>query len=113
MAWLLNTNLRGDSLIIINDKALNYAKKNGFCFEVKVIPITLECWNGTKTQAKSLKTKVILENEIEKELYNEFEVSGIKVYIAKELKMDENVNIIQHVKLPFTKPSFGVQGVRV
>lgn len=56
---------------------------------------------------------MILENEIEKELYNEFEVSGIKVYIAKELKMDENVNIIQHVKLPFTKPSFGVQGVRV
>lgn len=61
----------------------------------------------------SLKTKAVFENEIEKELYNEFEESGIKVFILKELKIDENVKIIHNIQLPFTKPSFVVQGVRV
>lgn len=30
-------------MITINDKALNYAKKNELSFVVKVIPINLEC----------------------------------------------------------------------
>lgn len=30
-------------MISINDKALNYAKKGGLSFVVKVIPINLEC----------------------------------------------------------------------
>ena len=61
----------------------------------------------------SLRTKAVFENEIEKDLFNEFQVNGVKVFILKELKMDEEVKIIQHVQLPFTKPSFGVQGVHV
>jgi len=35
----------------------------------------------------------------------------VKVFISKELKRDESVKIIQHVKILFAKPSFGVQGV--
>lgn len=100
-------------MITINDKALNYAKKSELSFVVKVIPINLECWNGTTTQAKSLKTKAVYENEIDKDLFNEFQVNGVKVFISQELKMDEEVKIIQHVQLPFAKPSFGVQGVHV
>lgn len=53
------------------------------------------------------------ESEIEEYLYNEFEVGGVKVFIAKELKMDDEVVIFQHPQLPFAKPSFGVLGVRI
>jgi hypothetical protein len=53
------------------------------------------------------------ESEVEDYLYNEFEVDGVKVFIAKELKMDDEVVILQHPQIPFTKPSFGVLGVRI
>lgn len=61
----------------------------------------------------SLKTKVVFEGEVEKELYNEFNIQGVKVFISVELKMDENIRIIQRKTLPFTKPSFGVIGVKI
>jgi len=61
----------------------------------------------------SIKVKAIHESEIEDYLYNEFEVSGVRVFIAKELKMGEDVVILQHAQLPFTKPTFGVQGVSI
>jgi len=50
---------------------------------------------------------------VEDYLYNKFEVDGVKVFIAKELKMDDEVAIIQHPQLPFAKPTFGVLGVRI
>ena len=53
------------------------------------------------------------ESEVEDELYNVFEENGVKVFIAKELIMGEEVVILQHPRLPLTKPSFGVQGVSV
>jgi len=61
----------------------------------------------------SIKVKAVHESEIEDYLYNEFEVSGVRVFIAKELKMGENVVVLQHPQLPFTKPTFGVQGVSI
>ncbi|MGE5628677.1 MAG: hypothetical protein ACM3X7_11300 [Solirubrobacterales bacterium] len=61
----------------------------------------------------SLKTTLVFDGEVEKELFNEFNIQGIKVFISVELKMDENIRIIKRKTLPFTKPSFGVIGVRV
>jgi hypothetical protein len=61
----------------------------------------------------SIKAKTVHESEIEDYLYNEFEVSGVKVFIAKELKMGDEVVIFQHPQLPFAKPSFGVTGVSI
>jgi hypothetical protein len=53
------------------------------------------------------------ESEVEDELYNVFEENGVKVFIAKELLVGEEVVIIQHPHLPFAKPTFGVLGVSV
>jgi hypothetical protein len=53
------------------------------------------------------------ESEVEEELYNVFEENGVKVFIAKELIVGEEVVILQHPHLPFAKPTFGVQGVSV
>jgi len=50
---------------------------------------------------------------VEEELYNLFEENGVKVFIAKELIMGEEVVILQHPHLPFAKPTFGVLGVSV
>jgi len=57
--------------------------------------------------------KAVYENEVEEFFFNEFAVEGVKVFIEKKLKMDEDVLILQHPRLPFSKPSFGVQGVRI
>jgi hypothetical protein len=61
----------------------------------------------------SIKAKAVHESEIEDYLYNEFKVGGVKVFIAKELKMGDEVVIFQHPQLPFAKPSFGVIGVSI
>ncbi|HSN58216.1 MAG TPA: hypothetical protein VLR72_01950 [Clostridiaceae bacterium] len=53
------------------------------------------------------------ESEVEEELYNLFEENGVKVFIAKELIIGEEVVILQHPHLPFAKPTFGVLGVSV
>ncbi|MHC1720279.1 MAG: hypothetical protein AB9844_06305 [Clostridiaceae bacterium] len=57
--------------------------------------------------------KAVYENEVEEIFFNGFAVDGVKVFIGKKLKMDEDVLILQHARLPFSKPSFGVQGVRI
>lgn len=100
-------------MIVIEDKALAYAKAKGLSFVVKAVPVNLDCWDGTRTQVKSLKTKVVFEGEVDKELFNEFQFEGVKVFISTELKLEDNIKIIQRKLLPFTKPSFGVIGVKI
>ncbi|MDP4090207.1 MAG: hypothetical protein Q8930_13170 [Bacillota bacterium] len=63
---------------------------------------------------KSLKLRVLYETEIlDKEQYNIFEYQGTKVYVLNELKVEGDINIFQKRKMPFSKPVFGVRGIKV
>lgn len=101
-----------DTELTIESKALKYVKNKNLCFVIKLISRSVECeWNGTRTQARSLKVKIYYEDEIEKENYDVFEFEDVKIFVSKELKIKGNISIYRKLKLPFMQPIFGVKGV--
>jgi len=44
-------------------------------------------------------------------MYDEYEYNGVKIYIANNLILKENVYIFILVKIPFMKPFFDAKGI--
>lgn len=54
----------------------------------------------------------IVDDFKNKEDFDEYEYSGIKIYIDKSLIVRENAYIFMLPKLPFVKPFFDAQGIQ-
>ncbi|OAA94875.1 hypothetical protein [Clostridium coskatii] len=100
-------------MIKIGNKALNYAQSKSLCFVVLIKNTEIDCDCGNiHNHVKTVKIKALFETEIiDKELYDIYKYTDIKVFILKDLKIAEDINIYQKVKIPFMKPTFGVKGI--
>lgn len=103
-------------MISIENKALRYAKTKNLSFVVNKVTSVIECNCGTcpsKTQVKSLSTKVLYESEIDKSCFNVYEYQGVKVFILKDLKIKADIHIYQKLRPPFMSCTFGSKGIEV
>lgn len=105
-------------MLRIDDKVLDYVKNQNLCFLVKghVDDIKCDCCR-TEANFKKVEVKILYESEIKsyyedyEDTYNIFEYQNVKVFISKDIKLDNDVFIYEKVKLPFRDHSFGIKGV--
>lgn len=97
-------------MVIIEQKALSYAKKNNMNF---IIQLTL-CTNGCACAGGGadidIEVKTVKEFSSDNR-YNLYQCEGVNVFIQKNIKMNENVYVFQKLKLPLMPPIWGVKGV--
>ncbi|WP_123053842.1 hypothetical protein [Clostridium sp. JN-1] len=96
-------------MLKIEDKALNYAKQNKKDFIVKTVSASGGCCD---MPVSSIVIELVdnLKNTCNYKIY---EYNGVKVFIDKYLKTEENILIYQKAKLPLIGILFGSKGIYV
>ncbi|WP_446899572.1 hypothetical protein ACSVC9_06710 [Clostridium sp. LBM24168] len=97
-------------MVYINDRALNYAKKNGGGFLVRTISASSGCC--------SMDVKEVSVEFIKKfpEIYTGYRLEkyeGINVFIENGLEIEDKITIYEKIKLPLLGTIFGAKGVSV
>ncbi|MCH3963887.1 MAG: hypothetical protein LKE46_06395 [Clostridium sp.] len=97
-------------MVYIDDKALEYAKKNRGGFLVRTISASSGCC--------SMEVKEISVEFIKKfpEVYTGYKLEsykGINVFIENGLEFEDKITIYQKIKLPLLGTVFGAKGVSV
>ena len=100
-------------MLKIDDKALNYVHGKNLCFVVRTKQTEINCDCGAVNEiVKSLKINVLFETEVlDKDRYDIYEDQGVKVFVLKDLKVDEDINVYQKAKILFMQPKFGIKGI--
>ncbi|MGE5628835.1 MAG: hypothetical protein ACM3X7_12150 [Solirubrobacterales bacterium] len=97
-------------MITIEHKALIAAKEKNASFVIKTLSTSGGCCD------MDVKDIVVELKEDFKGTYNHFhifEYDGIKVFIEKYLKLEDEIKIYERVKLPIIGSIFKVMGVSV
>lgn len=93
-------------MLSINNRAFETAVKKNSSFVIK--PVTVPCgWAGS---IKSLGIE-LMKNFNDDKNYSVMNFQGVKVFIHKSLKIGENIEIIESIKLPILGSSFRVKGI--
>ncbi len=100
-------------MVKIDEKAFNFVHGKKLCFVVCIKKTSIDCDCGNcNTNVKTLKIKVLFETEVlDKELYDIYEYEDIKVFVLKILKVVDDINVYQKMKIPFMEPIFAVKGI--
>lgn len=96
-------------MIKIDDKILNSLKKTGSDLIIKTISTSGGC---CEMGAKSLCIEPSKEFS-GSSYYKEFSYDGIKIFIEKFLKIEDEIYIYQKMKLPLIGQIYGVKGVSI
>lgn len=96
-------------MITIEEKALEYAKQKEGSIVVKTIS-TSGGW--CEMPIKSLWIEVLKDFKPTKN-FDSYEYEGIKVFIEKGLKLEEDILIYRKLKLPFVGTVLGSKGISV
>lgn len=96
-------------MLTIDEKAINYAQKNKGHFIVKTISASGGCCD---VDIKSISVEFIKDFKDNKN-YKTYEYNGIKVFIEKWLKLEENILIYEKFKIPIIGHIFGSKGISV
>jgi len=97
-------------MLTIEEKALNSAKEINGSFVVK----TLETSGGCcEVEVKDIIVELKTNFDGSSKNFEMYEYEGIKVFIEKYLKVDENIKVYQRIKLPIIGNIYKVNGVSV
>ena len=97
-------------MIKIDEKSLKIAKEKNSNFIINLITTTCGGWGSNGSQIQNLSVEISNKIPVENAFYN-FEYEGIKVFINKSLKLEEEILVYQKFKLPFIGAIYGVKGV--
>ena len=97
-------------MLIIEEKALNSAKQKNGSFLVKTISTSGGCCD---VDIKEIVVELRTEFEGTERHFKIFEYEGIKVFVEKHLKTEENIELYQKAKLPIIGNIYKVHGVSV
>ena len=102
--------LGGNKIMIkIDDKILTTLKKSGSDIIIKTISTSGGCCEmGVKSLCIEPSKKFSGSS-----YYNEFSYDGIKIFIEKFLKLEDEIYIYEKVKLPLIGQIYGVKGVSI
>jgi len=92
-------------MLTVEKKALEAARKTSGAFLVKTISVSCG-WVGVSDIAVELCS----ESGLPGKNYNVFDYEGIKVYIEKFIKLEEDIRIYQKANLPFVGRIFKIDG---
>lgn len=90
----------------INSKTISAIKESTGAFFIT--QFICNTWSGI---TKSLWSGVSKPKDEKLGTYDEYEYQGIKIYINKNVKISETLQVQVKLKIPFVKPSFSVRGV--
>lgn len=97
-------------MLTIEEKALTSAKDTNGSFVVKTMATSGGC---CETEIKDIIVELKTNFDGSPKNYQLYEYEGIKVFIEKYLKVDENIKIYQRFKLPLIGKIYKVSGVSV
>ncbi|NMM62770.1 hypothetical protein HBE96_08680 [Clostridium sp. P21] len=96
-------------MLNIDEKALNYAKKNKGCFVVKTISASGGCLD---IPVKSISVEFLKDFKGNKS-YNLHEYDSVKVFIENGLILDDDIFIYHKIKLPLFGHMFSSKGISI
>lgn len=96
-------------MITIEEKALEYAKQKEGSIVVKLISSSGGC---CEMSVKGLCIEVIKDFKPSK-YFDCYEYEGIKIFIEKELKLEEDILIYRKLKLPVIGTVLGSKGISI
>lgn len=92
--------------INMNEKAYEYLTKKGMGFKIKFDIMT--CWAGNSSRNLWSGAVKSVENE---DYYDVFDFKDIKIYVHKNVRTEETIDIVLKANIPLLGPMFSVSGI--
>lgn len=96
----------------IEEKALKECKKKSSNFIISILTTTCGGWTGGGRKVQNLSIEISNKVPDEKNFII-LEYNGVKAYISKYLKLQEDILIYQKIKIPFIGPIYGAKGILI